>query len=168
MDNRENPRYKATSPGVDDSTCEVTNCLTNSSKLPIPPPEIQRRQTLSEFTRLAVNSQPQSLFFNLPAEIKIQIYGELFGHRRVHIDYAFCQPSHWNPLKKRPNDEWQWWHEVCRDFDAFRDGKETCECPSAAYFWHRSSSYWEGLTAAGWEEDRKMPGGAWLRSCQLA
>lgn len=130
------PRSRAWEmPGVDDSTCEVNGSLTNPSKLPIPSPERRpltpgaaRSSSRSqaggddhpgEAISITCNPQSQSPFFaRLPLEVRLQIYTELFGHRRVHVDYdvatvSLCDQLPGNP--SIPGLTWGWWHCLCKN-----------------------------------------------------
>jgi hypothetical protein len=169
----EPPSIRRTEPcslGIDDSTCEVTESVTNPCKLPIPPSldpsrENHHHHELSASSSPA-NPQRQSGFFKLPAEIRQQIYTEVLGGRRVHIDYDFAEPTGWRHMKKKKySRQWRWWHHVCADGDSFiEDDSLWDRCPRRVL--EEETEEW---TLDGRIRDRrttKIRGAGWLRTCR--
>lgn len=125
------PRIRRTDPGslgIDDSTCEVTESVTNPCKFPIPPSLEQRHSHELSASPRPANPQPQTGFFKLPIEIRQKIYAEVFGNRRVHIDYDFSFPTGWKNMKGRKR-QWRWWHYVCADDSSFIEDDFLDKCP---------------------------------------
>lgn len=146
--------------GISEDTCDINGDPFNRWKLPIPPPE-QRQLTLG--TRQC-NPQHQSRFFQLPEEIRRMIYIELMGNRRVHIDYAWGQPSPWRPQALKGGRRWGWYHYICqRDGGFFID--EVWRHPRC-WNWDDEREAWkEGLKSP--PPGTKLGGVEWLRCCQL-
>ena len=53
--------------------------------------------------------QDQSIFFRLPPEIRLRVYEELFGFRKLHLAY-----ESYGDKQGSPSLEWRWWHCVCQ------------------------------------------------------
>lgn len=157
------PRTFPRSVGIEPSTCEVTTALNNRAKLPIPPPQAPIANT-------PLNPQLQSIFFKLPAEIRVLVYEALLGHRRIHIDHDHCHsPWEVDIMKMRPEDlecepelRWRWFHFLCPMSDTFNHDECFDPCPKSNY----DMSY--TLRVSGPAIFRNiLQGIAWLRCCRL-
>lgn len=156
-------RAEPSSIGIDDSTCEVTTSRANPWKLPISPPSVELDKPAPTPTP---NCQRQSAFFNLPPEIRQQIYTELLGNKRVHIDFSFHRRPGWLDAPKERMKEykpqWRWFHHVCSKSDGFHHEQYGDDCPQ-----NTGDEPFHDLSVLGFTS-RKLEGVAWLRSCRKA
>lgn len=145
--------------GISESTCQVNGDPFDQSKLPVPSPN-QRQLQLGQ---RPFRTQEQSLFFRLPLEIRQLIYLELFGGRRVHIDYLFKGPSVFRPRPqgKYRKNHWQWWHSVCRWSNTFADYFDNPQCYDCSEY-ARKGHEWEAAPP-----EAKLAGVEWLQCCQM-
>lgn len=56
--------------------------------------------------------QTASLLGRLPIELRLRIYDDVLGHRKVHVAFEFG-PREYRTYKNRGHVEWRWWHCVC-------------------------------------------------------
>ncbi|KAL1999977.1 hypothetical protein VTN02DRAFT_3721 [Thermoascus thermophilus] len=159
--------------GIADSTCQFNaQRRDNPMKLPLPPARRPLTASASSHRPHALDAQRQSPFFaRLPPEVRDLVYSHLFGHRRIHIEFAF----------DRRREQWRWWHRVCEETRLFPDkhGARAEACPTTAF---REALYWnlsEGrnkkkMTKLVKKKNKKKPGQGhrlegsnWLRTCRI-
>lgn len=122
--------------GIYESSCEVTDKLTNKYMLPVKSPKERQRQRSRPpgYTKYC-SPQRKSLFFTkLPRELRDLVYLELFGGRRVHIEYDYQPPNIFlypsddkagkKEKKRIPPFHWQWKHILCQKSDDWEEDKD--------------------------------------------
>lgn len=56
--------------------------------------------------------QADSLLGRLSIELRLRIYDNVLGHRKVHLAFEFG-PREYRKNKYREHVEWRWWHCIC-------------------------------------------------------
>lgn len=172
--------------GINERTCKVNGRDDDKRKMPIPnsrrrpltPPFVPEEGWTVAKRRIDINTQTQSHFFSqLPVEVRHLIYLELYGKRRIHLEYH-VGPGH-NIIRNNRSDNdgrnntyrWGWWHFICHEPTfgparrvIFPDRGDSCQIIAE---WGVSS---EAVGKPYDKElfvDRKLPGSNWLRSCRI-
>ncbi|OBT85286.1 hypothetical protein VE02_06534 [Pseudogymnoascus sp. 03VT05] len=103
----------------------------------------ERALTLHDPGQLA-----SGLLSRLPIELRLRIYDDVLGHRKVHVAFEF-RPREYRTGMKKEHLEWRWWHCICTWDQTEDDG-------------HRSF-WWDGCrrgrTQGGNQNERGPPNG---------
>ncbi|KAB8256825.1 hypothetical protein BDV32DRAFT_160900 [Aspergillus pseudonomiae] len=151
------------SVGVDNATCRVNGCPTDSKHLPTLPPDycsvlsiLSDNRHHNSSSPVEIHLQSQSSFFSrLPPEVRNLIYLFAFGNRRIHLDFDF------NPQQ----GQWKWWHRVCDDAENCLD--KTFQCPEYA----GAEEAMLKLASRSWVKEGfeyKLDAVNWLKCCRRA
>lgn len=155
--------------GIDDATCQVNGRREDRSKMPIPQP-CRQSPTVKK-----PHPQPGSLFFTrLPPEVRGLVYLQLFGNRRVHVEFdmdvRYCEKASRGTL----SESWRWWHCICHE-QVFRPSvvvhfTNRDECHALEWSLEASHEHEDAATQSWrrsvWRSHHKLSL-EWLRCCRL-